>query len=139
MLGIAGVGTMILIPLAIGALAVTDLGEYFWSRLSFQGYDADRFGAQRLAIDVSGTKLLGIGPGQWTWPRYHTDTHNLYLRILVENGVFGFLGCLIFSIPLTLYLSPTIAAAIYNSCILPALEAWDDAADAVDHQKKQRL
>ena len=51
-----------------------------------------RLGAQRQAFEVAGQNLLGIGPGNWTDPRFRVDTHNTYLRLLVENGILGGIG-----------------------------------------------
>lgn len=93
---------VILVPVLVFALAASGLGEYFSSRLSFQGYDSERFAAQRESLAVAEENLLGIGPGNWTQGRFETDTHNSYLRVLAENGVLGLLGFLLFTLGSTL-------------------------------------
>jgi len=95
LLGMGLASALVVIPLALWALTASGLGEYLSSRLSLQRYDADRFGAQREALEVSARHWLGIGPGNWTRPRFATDTHNVYLRVLSENGVLGLVGFLL--------------------------------------------
>ena len=89
-------GLVFVSPLLVGGLvfllATTDLGPYLLERLSYQSYDRDRFGNHLSSLEVSERNLFGIGPGQYNWPRFELDIHNLYLRVLVENGVVGFLA-----------------------------------------------
>ena len=73
-----------------------DRSENFANRLSLQSYDTDRFGTQLYAFRVALDTPLGIGPGQWFRSHYHHATHNLYIRVLVENG---WLGALSFATP----------------------------------------
>ncbi|MGD8873304.1 MAG: hypothetical protein PVJ80_17135 [Gemmatimonadota bacterium] len=75
-------------------LVTTDLGSYLVGRLSFQSYDAERFGNQQFALELADRNLFGIGPGQYMVPRFSLDIHNLYLRVLLENGVVGLLALL---------------------------------------------
>jgi len=93
-------GLTIVSPLLIGGLVVlvlsTDLGSYLVDRLAYQAYDNERFGNQRFALELADRSLFGIGPGQYTFPRFPLDIHNLYLRVLVENGLIGLLALLAF-------------------------------------------
>ncbi|MDH3207236.1 MAG: hypothetical protein OEO79_11525 [Gemmatimonadota bacterium] len=84
----------VLVAGVFALLVTTDLGSYLVQRLSFQSYDADRFANQFFALELADRNLLGIGPGQYMFPRFSLDIHNLYLRVLVENGVVGLLALL---------------------------------------------
>ncbi len=57
-----------------------------------QNYDTDRFFYQRQGLILGSTHLFGIGPGQF---EYYFDyaTHNLFVRIIAENG---WIACLSF-------------------------------------------
>jgi len=59
-------------------------------QFGLQVYDSDRFAFQRLALQTAMQKPLGIGPGQSEVVFEHA-THNVFLRVLVENGWLGFL------------------------------------------------
>jgi O-antigen ligase len=59
------------------------------SRNGLQNYDSMRFYTQRLALETAMAKPLGIGPGQ-SEVVFAYATHNMYLRVLAENGVLGF-------------------------------------------------
>jgi O-antigen ligase len=54
-------------------------------------YDDDRFDTQRRAIETVLQQPMGIGPGQ-SEVVFDYSTHNMYLRILVESGVLGFVA-----------------------------------------------
>lgn len=84
--------TPLLVAGIVALLVTTDLGSYLLERLSFQSYDADRFGNQQFALELADSNLFGIGPGQYMFPRFSLDIHNLYLRVLLENGVIGLLA-----------------------------------------------
>ena len=88
-LGIAGSGALFF------ALASSDLGGFFNQRLAVQDYDSERFAMQAQTLSVAAEYPLGIGPGQWMTPRFFTDPHNVYLRVLAENGLLGLLGWLV--------------------------------------------
>jgi O-antigen ligase len=91
-------GLILLSPLLIAGLVFllvsTDLGPYLVERLSYQAYDSARFGNQLLSLELIEHSFFGIGPGQYTSPRFTLDLHNLYLRVLVENGVIGLMALL---------------------------------------------
>lgn len=55
-----------------------------------QSYDADRFYYQRQGIILGSTHLFGIGPGQFEL-LFNYATHNLFVRIIAENGWLAFL------------------------------------------------
>jgi O-antigen ligase len=89
-----GLGAVIAILGVIYLLTLDDLGSFLDERLAMQSYDTGRFAMQRLTLDVSLDWPLGVGPGEWP-VRYDFDPHNVYLRILAENGFIGILGFLI--------------------------------------------
>lgn len=74
----------------IGIAATTGQLTFFQERAKAQGYDKDRFAAQRQGIEYGETHLLGIGPGQFELLQV-TPSHNLYVRALSEQGFMGFL------------------------------------------------
>lgn len=63
----------------------------FNSRLGFQSYDKDRFSTQMLALNIFLKNVFGISPGHSEIVLQHA-THNTFLRVLVENGIIGFIG-----------------------------------------------
>jgi O-antigen ligase len=88
--------------LAVGVAAVTlvlnipMIHEMTNSRVNAghtQYYDGLRFATQDLAIETAKTRPLGIGPGQ-SEVVFQFSTHNLYLRVLSENGPLALLGLL---------------------------------------------
>ena len=95
LLGMVLASAVVVVPVALWALTASGLDEYLSSRLALQRYDSQRFGAQREALEVAARHGLGIGPGNWTRPRFATDTHNVYLRVLAENGALGLVGFLL--------------------------------------------
>ena len=85
---------IVLVPLFGWLLTRADIGEYFGRRLSMQRYDSERFASQALALRVATDNPLGLGPGQWLDWRFGISTHNVYLRVLAENGFLGLIGFL---------------------------------------------
>lgn len=79
------------------ALAVFGLENFFAARLGVQNYDTERFAMQELTLHVSLDHPLGIGPGEWNVTRFPNDPHNVYLRVLAENGVLGVIGWLLWT------------------------------------------
>ena len=73
----------------LGVAATTGQLTFFQERAKAQGYDKDRFAAQRQGIEYGETHLLGIGPGQFEKLQV-TPSHNLYVRALSEQGFLGF-------------------------------------------------
>lgn len=87
------IGGFLAVCALVYALALADLGEFLDKRMSMQGYDRKRFAMLAKAFSVAVDHPLGIGPGEWVI-RHHMDPHNVYLRILAENGVIGLIGFL---------------------------------------------
>ena len=73
----------------LGVAATTGQLTFFQDRAQAQGYDKDRFAAQRQGIEYGETHLLGIGPGQFEELQV-TPSHNTYVRALSEQGFLGF-------------------------------------------------
>jgi hypothetical protein len=55
-----------------------------------QSYDTDRFFYQLQGLKLGTSNLFGIGPGQFE-PLMNYATHNLFIRIIAENGWIAFL------------------------------------------------
>jgi O-antigen ligase len=89
--GLLGLSLVVLVPVVIVFLQTTELDDFLSARLRLQHYDAERFGTQALAVDMFSESPLGIGPGQ-SERQLPISTHNLYLRIAIENGLFALLG-----------------------------------------------
>lgn len=73
----------------LGVAATTGQLDFFQERAQAQGYDRDRFAAQRQGIEYGEQHLLGIGPGQFELLQV-TPSHNTYVRALSEQGFLGF-------------------------------------------------
>ncbi len=90
------------VAVAIGCLGVAimlltgfdELSSLLEARVSLQDYDADRFATQRAAAELFFEAPLGIGPGH-SEITFAYAVHTLYLRLLVETGILGFLSMLI--------------------------------------------
>ena len=85
---------LILVVVAVvGATAATVVltgqASFVQERAKFQTYDNQRFGAQRLGIEVAETKPLGIGPGQFEVVS-PVSAHSTYIRAGAEQGFLGF-------------------------------------------------
>jgi O-antigen ligase len=91
----ADIGKAVLVALCsvvIDALAIHFLNVPVGARASLQPYDADRFGTWERTISLGIQHFfLGIGPGQ-SELRLAYATHNTFLRVFLENGVFGLVG-----------------------------------------------
>ena len=80
---IAG-GLLLAIFSAIGSVKFLD------QRAALQQYDTERFSAQRTGIQLATENPLGIGPGQFEVVS-PLSTHSIYIRILAEQGLLGFM------------------------------------------------
>ncbi|MDX1645754.1 MAG: hypothetical protein R3304_01325 [Longimicrobiales bacterium] len=90
-LGMLFVAPVLLV--GVGFLLVNaDLGSYLQDRLSLQTYDQVRFRNQLASLVMAHENVLGVGPGQYTRPRFLQDPHNNYLKVLTENGPVGLLS-----------------------------------------------
>ncbi len=85
----AGLGALALIPGVAVLLAQPELLDYFSERLSLQSYDSQRFGNQSVAWTLATEHPLGMGPGMWEQIPGVIATHNVYARVLTENGLAG--------------------------------------------------
>jgi O-antigen ligase len=90
--------SVLALPLLAGGIAMVALSagsgfeKLLMDRLGNNGlknYDAMRFYTQGRALETSRQQPLGIGPGQ-SEVMFHYSTHNMYIRVLVECGMFGF-------------------------------------------------
>jgi O-antigen ligase len=87
---------VLMMVLAVGLVAtlatveLTGQAAFVQERAQKQSYDTDRFGAQRLGIEVAETRPLGIGPGQFEVVS-PVSAHSTYIRAGAEQGFVGFL------------------------------------------------
>lgn len=72
-----------------GVAALTGQLDFFQERAQAQGYDKQRFAAQRQGIKYGEENVLGIGPGQFEVLQ-PVVSHNTYVRALSEQGFLGF-------------------------------------------------
>ncbi len=86
---------VIALPLFLYLIQTPFVDELFSGRLSFQGYDNERFSNQFEALQLGLNHPLGIGPGQ-SEEYLQLSAHSLYLRLFAENGITGFLAFLAF-------------------------------------------
>ncbi len=141
-----GQNAMLLLPMIIVAVvfmiaAGDSIMHYISIRFSgsneiLQTYDSDRFYYQRQGIIVGSTHLFGIGPGQFEY-YFGYATHNLFVRIIAENGWIAFIAFLgiilyifillihyrkkeVWNLPVYLFLSVFIGMII-NSIFLDTL------------------
>jgi hypothetical protein len=74
-------------------LAVTGSVSFLEDRASFQTYDTERFGAQKLGVELAFSHPFGIGPGQFE-DVVPVAAHSIYVRVLTEQGWLGFASLL---------------------------------------------
>jgi len=97
LLVLSGVAIAVGLPFMLSSLG---LDEFFAQRAQLQYYDTDRFSNWVTAYTISLREPLGIGPGHFVrqadFPQseFDLDPHNIFLKVMVENGWFGFLGLL---------------------------------------------
>jgi O-antigen ligase len=93
--------------LALGAIAASGGLTLFQQRTSLQGYDTNRFDAQKLGIQLAQQHPFGVGPGQFE--QYSSlSAHSTYVRAVSEIGILGFV---------------TVAALILVTLLLAAQNA----------------
>lgn len=78
-----------------------ELREFFISRSTLQGYDGDRFTSQKVGLSLATKKMFGYGPGQYELlvlkkMGMKLSAHNLYIRLMLENGILAFVFLLFF-------------------------------------------
>lgn len=86
---------LITTPVIFYFVSSTTIGDLFYNRLGLQTYDNDRFQNQANALDHLVHYPLGFGPGQ-SEVFLDFSTHSLYVRLLFENGILGFLSFILF-------------------------------------------
>jgi O-antigen ligase len=77
-------GLLLAIFSAIGSVKFLD------ERAALQQYDTERFSAQRTGIELATQNPIGIGPGQFEAVS-PLSTHSIYVRVLAEQGLLGFM------------------------------------------------
>ncbi|MGG0664080.1 O-antigen ligase family protein [Viridibacillus arvi] len=82
---------VISILLLIFYIQFTGLDDQLSDRMSLQHYDNDRFAMQKEALITGLNNPIGVGPGQ-SEILFPLAPHNLYARILTENGFLGFIS-----------------------------------------------
>jgi hypothetical protein len=70
-------------------LAVSGSVSFLEERASIQTYDTERFGAQKLGVELAFSHPFGIGPGQFE-DVVPVAAHSIYVRVLTEQGWLGF-------------------------------------------------
>lgn len=101
---------IVLIPVLIYSVMGTSIGDLFFERIGFQAYDQTRFEKQDDSLALMLIYPFGFGPGQSELHLNHS-THNLFIRIVSENGLLGTITFLLF------YLM-TIGRSIYVTRIV---------------------
>jgi O-antigen ligase len=97
---------------AVNIPEVSHMISIRWGSSGLQDYDQDRFETQRRAVDLALERPLGVGPGQ-AEIHFELSTHSTYVRVLVENGIAGFLALALFLL-LSLARSVRLALATRN-------------------------
>jgi len=105
--------TLIIVPVLMYIVLTTDIGALFYERTNLKAYDAVRFQEQGDSIQYVLSYPLGFGPGQSEY-FLNQSTHNLFIRILSENGLLG-LGFFLLFWLLTLFRSIQINKCIKDS------------------------
>lgn len=104
---VASVGIFIFLPSSAIILYYTGLLDFFEHRLGLQSYDAERFETHAEAVKVALENPFGIGPGHFVGQTHFPDSkfayaaHNVYAKVMVENGFLGiilFLAITIFAL-----------------------------------------
>lgn len=73
-----------------------DFKSFLLYRAKFQDYDNQRFSAQKSGLSIFLNNLAGYGPGQYEYSLIKNagkdiSAHSLYMRLLLENGLSGFI------------------------------------------------
>lgn len=107
------------------------LQDFILQRSTLQGYDAKRFNAQRMFVDVllSTSLIFGAGPGNYEIFA-GMSTHSLFLRYIGERGFFGFFFYVLFwayifakafKTPYKTFFVPTLIGQLINSLFIDSL------------------
>lgn len=139
---------------SIGTLGVLGAGAFMLSKLNLTGFLAHRFALQSYddhrfsnwgnAFKVIAEKPFGVGPGHYVGRTHFAQsdfglaTHNVYLKVAVENGWLGFIafflaiGLLVFQLlrrakghddrqPLRIAIVAAILGQFANSVVVDSL------------------
>jgi O-antigen ligase len=80
--------TIVAVVVAVALVDATGSAGFLAQRANSQGYDTDRFNAQRTGVKLALDHPVGIGPGQFE-VRVPLAAHSLYVRTLAEQGIGG--------------------------------------------------
>ncbi|WP_217587604.1 O-antigen ligase family protein [Lentibacillus saliphilus] len=83
------VGSCVTVVLLLVLLNTETVGGMMAERFKLQKYDEDRFATQTNILDHFEDYMIGVGPGQSERLANYAP-HSLYVRVLGENGIFGF-------------------------------------------------
>lgn len=86
---------LIVIPVILFFIQTPMVQNLLMLRLSYQGYDDDRFGTQLAAFESGLENPFGIGAGQSEYV-FNYSPHSLYARVFTENGLIGLLSFVLF-------------------------------------------
>jgi hypothetical protein len=94
-------------------------------RARFQTYDTDRFGAQKVGLELSESHPIGIGPGQFE-VYSPLSVHSTYVRALAEEGLIGasVLFSLLFGTLLLAVRNTVLGRDTYGIGSGPLLASW---------------
>jgi O-antigen ligase len=88
--------------IVVTAVNYAQFGEFLAMRAQMQRYDESRFAVQALGLQMAMSNPLGYGPGQFevllgstVWTGSNA-AHSLFVRLLFENGVGGFVSLVAF-------------------------------------------
>jgi O-antigen ligase len=109
----------------VAAVSVTGSLDFLQERAQRQGYDTERFEAQRRGIEFGETHVFGIGPGQFE-VLAPVVSHNTYVRALGEQGVLGLFTfvALMFATLLIAGRNAALGRDTYGIGSAPLLGAW---------------
>lgn len=105
--------TLVIVPILIYIVVLTDIGELFFERTHLKAYDAVRFQEQESSMYYVFDYPLGFGPGQSEY-FLSQSTHNIFIRTLTENGLLGLLFLISFWL-LTLFRSLQVSKWVDSS------------------------
>ena len=109
----------------LAAVSVTGSLDFLQERAQRQGYDTERFEAQRRGIEYGETHVFGIGPGQFE-VLTPVVSHNTYVRALGEQGVLGLFTfvALVFATLVIAGRNAALGRDTYGIGAAPLLGAW---------------
>lgn len=117
-LGVGAIGV-------VAVISVTGSLDFLQERAQRQGYDTERFEAQRRGIEFGETHPFGVGPGQFE-VLTPVVSHNTYVRTLGEQGVLGLFTfvSLVFATLVIAGRNAALGRDTYGIGAAPLLGAW---------------